>query len=111
MVKLDKSDFLGRRSLVDLERAGPGERLVGFTAAWETVPPEGASVVHDGVWVGRVTSSRRSAAAGAVVGLAWVPAGWAEDGRLFQIQFADRTVHGTVHLKAFYDPEGTRLRS
>ena len=37
-------------------------------------------MVHEGVWVGRVTSARRSAAVGATVGLAWVPAGWANDG-------------------------------
>ena len=80
MVKGDKPDFLGKRSLRDLERAGPGERLIGFTSDPAWVPPEGASVVHEGVWVGRVTSARRSAAVGATVGLAWVPAGVGERG-------------------------------
>ena len=37
----------------------------GSRATGRWVPPEGASVVHDGIWVGRVTSARRSAAAGA----------------------------------------------
>ena len=87
MVKGDKPDFLGKRSLRDLERAGPGERLIGFTSDPAWVPPEGASVVHEGVWVGRVTSARRSAAVGATVGLAWVPAGWANEGTEFEIQF------------------------
>jgi sarcosine oxidase subunit alpha len=111
MVKQDKPDFLGKRSLEDLERAGPGERLVGFTAHGDWVPPEGASVVHDGIWVGRVTSARRSAAAGCIVGLAWVPAGWANDGTSFEIQYGASHAIGTVALKPFYDPEGTRLRS
>jgi sarcosine oxidase subunit alpha len=111
MVKADKDDFLGKRSLMDLERAGPGERLVGFTARGDWVPPEGASVVHDGVWVGRVTSARRSAAAGCIVGLAWVPAGWAQEDSTFEVQFGASHVRATVALKPFYDPEGTRLRS
>jgi len=62
-VKSDKDDFLGKRGLEGLDVEAPGERLVGFTCAGTWVPPEGASVVHDGVWVGRVTSARASAAA------------------------------------------------
>ena len=77
MVKDDKDDFLGLRALRDLKERGPEERLVGFTAPDGWLPPEGASVVRDGTWVGRVTSARRSAAVGSVIGLAWVPADWA----------------------------------
>ncbi len=111
MVKGDKPDFLGKRSLQDLERAGPGERLIGFTTDPAWVPPEGASVVHEGVWVGRVTSARRSAAAGATVGLAWVPAGWAHEGTEFEIQFGASHTVARVALRPFYDPDGERLRS
>jgi sarcosine oxidase subunit alpha len=111
MVKGDKPDFLGKRSLQDLERDGPGERLVGFTTDPAWVPPEGASVVHEGVWVGRVTSARRSAAAGATVGLAWVPAGWANEGTEFEIQFGASHAVARVAMRPFYDPDGERLRS
>jgi sarcosine oxidase, subunit alpha len=111
MVKADKPDFLGKRSLEDLARSGPAERLVGFRMEGEWVPPEGASVVHEGVWVGRVTSARRSAAAGCVVGLAWVPAGWANDGTEFEVQFGGTHASGHVALRPLYDPEGARLRS
>ena len=111
MVKSEKPDFLGKRALQDLEREGPGERLVGFTTDPSWVPPEGASVVHDGVWVGRVTSARRSAAAGATVGLAWVPAGWAHDGTAFEIQFGASHAEAHVALRPFYDSDGARLRA
>jgi sarcosine oxidase subunit alpha len=110
-VKADKPDFLGKRSLEDLARAGPSERLVGFTTEGDWVPPEGASVVHDGVWVGRVTSARMSATVESVVGLAWVPAGWANDGTTFEVQFGGTHARATVKTRPFYDPEGTRLRS
>jgi sarcosine oxidase, subunit alpha len=111
IVKADKPDFLGKRSLEDLARSGPAERLVGFTMEGEWVPPEGASVVHEGVWVGRVTSARRSAAVGCVVGLAWVPAGWANEGTAFEVQFGGTHAAACVALRPFYDPEGDRLRS
>ncbi|MGZ8579205.1 MAG: glycine cleavage T C-terminal barrel domain-containing protein, partial [Actinomycetota bacterium] len=111
MVKDDKPDFLGKRSLEDLARDDPRERLVGFTAPSGWLPPEGASVVRDGTWVGRVTSARRSAAAGSVVGLAWVPFELTADGSAFEIQFAEERTMGMVHTAAFYDPEGARLRS
>jgi sarcosine oxidase subunit alpha len=111
MVKDEKEDFLGLRSLRDLKERGPQERLVGFTASNGWVPPEGASVVRDGVWVGRVTSARRSEAVGSVIGLAWVPAAWATDGRTFEIQFGGSHTTGTVQTEPFYDPRGERLRS
>jgi sarcosine oxidase subunit alpha len=111
MVKMDKPDFLGKRSLQDLARVGPSERLVGFTCDPSWVPPEGASVVHEGVFVGRVTSARRSAAVGVTVGLAWVPGGWAQDGTAFEIQYGASHTLARVALKPFYDPDGTRLRS
>jgi glycine cleavage system aminomethyltransferase T len=46
-----------------------------------------------------------------VVGLAWVPAEWAEDGSTFEIQFGGSHTTGTVRTEPFYDPRGERLRS
>ncbi|HUF60349.1 MAG TPA: 2Fe-2S iron-sulfur cluster-binding protein [Actinomycetota bacterium] len=111
MVKDDKEDFLGLRALRDLRQRGPEERLVGFTAPDRWLPPEGASVVRDGAWVGRVTSARRSAAVRSVIGLAWVPADSASDGSTFEIQFGGSRTVGTVRTAPFYDPHGQRLRS
>jgi sarcosine oxidase, subunit alpha len=111
MVKEDKDDFLGSRSLRDQRQRGPRERLVGFTAPDGWVPPEGASVVRDGSWVGRVTSARPSAAVGSVIGLAWVPADLASDGSVFEIQFGGSHTIGTVRTAPFYDPDGDRVRS
>jgi sarcosine oxidase subunit alpha len=111
MVKDDKDDFLGLRALRDLREAGTKERLVGFTTSNGWLPPEGASVTDGERWVGRVTSARHSAAAGSVVGLAWVPAAWAVDGHRFEIRFGGTHATATVHLEPFYDPRGERVRS
>jgi glycine cleavage system aminomethyltransferase T len=111
MVKDDKPDFLGSHALRGAREGGQRERLVGFTASDGWLPPEGASVVRDGRWVGRVTSARRSPAIGSVVGLAWVPAGWASDGTTFEIQFGGTHTTATVRTSPFYDPKGERPRS
>ncbi len=111
MVKFDKPDFLGRRSLVDLHEHGPLERLVGFTIERGDPPPEGAAIVEADRPVGRVCSSRWSAVQHRGVGMAWVPAGWAEDGRALEIVYDGQRASARVTLKPFYDPEGRKLRS
>ena len=68
-------------------------------------------MVRDGRWEGRVTSARRSEAAGAVIGLAWVPADVAVDGASFEIQFGGTHATARVRTAPFYDPAGERLRS
>lgn len=111
MVKLDKPDFLGRRSLEVTSREGANERLVGFTLDSSEPPPEGAAIVENGRPVGRITSSRRSETLKTIVGMAWVPAALAEDGKTFEIAYNGTRQHARVALRPFYDPEGTRLRS
>jgi sarcosine oxidase subunit alpha len=112
IVKLDKDDFLGRQALAELRDEGPpAERLIGWVAPSGTVPPEGAAIVDDGTWIGRVTSARSSPTFGGVVGMGWVPASWAEQDREIRIRFAGHTLQAKVRLKPFYDPEGARLRS
>ena len=111
MVKRDKPDFLGRRSLEAERVEGSRERLVGFTVEAGSAPPEGAAIVEHDRPVGRVSSSRWSAVRNGVVGLGWVPPAWAEDGRPFEIVYEGRRATAKVALEPFYDPEGKRLRS
>ena len=40
-----------------------------------------------------------------------VPAGWANDGTEFEIQFGPSHAVARVALRPFYDPDGERLRS
>jgi glycine cleavage system aminomethyltransferase T len=94
-----------------VQETGVRERLVGFTLPAHTLPQEGAQVVRGGRPAGRVTSARVSERVGKVVGLAWVPADEAADGREIAIRVGAEDVTAEVTLAPFYDPEGTRLRS
>jgi sarcosine oxidase subunit alpha len=110
MIAWDKGEFVGRAALERMRRRGPDRRLVGFVA--NDLPRDGTAVFVDGSLGGRVTSARRSAAVGRVIGLAYVPSAIARDDARFEIDMGDgRRGVGTVHLAPFFDPDGERLRA
>ena len=65
----------------------------------------------DGVSSGRVTSVRRSAELGKVIGLAIVPNDLAVDGGRFDVQVNGKATPMVVRLGAFYDPAGEKVKS
>ncbi len=118
-VKLDKPDFLGRRSLARLSREGPKQKLVGFKMVRPgIVPEEGLQCVRTPgngkpEIIGYVTSSRHSPTLNETIGLCWLPTEIAEkEGAPFTIRMLDGAAfeQATVHHGPFYDPKGDRLR-
>jgi len=110
MIAWDKGDFVARDVLARMRERGPDRRLVGFVA--DALPREGTAVLRGGAVGGRVTSARRSAVSGRVIGLAYVPAAIAQDGERFEIDMGEgRRAQATVHLAPFHDPDGERLRA
>jgi sarcosine oxidase subunit alpha len=108
IVKQDKDDFVGKWALPHVTVR---ERLVGFSLPIDTLPAEGAQVVHDGVSTGRVTSARVSERLGKVIGLAWVKPERAEEGETIAIRIDGVLYDAAITLAPFYDPEGALLRS
>jgi sarcosine oxidase subunit alpha len=111
IVKLDKEDFVGKRSLALANDRGPRNRLVGFRITGETVPEPPALILYDGKLAGRVTSCSYSPAAGCAVGLAWVPAAQSKNGDQIEIHMNGRPVTAVIQDDAFYDPAGEKLKS
>lgn len=110
VARLDKPDFIGRTALWRAAQANVRESLVGFEMQDDTLPDDGVPVVIDGRLAGRVTSARYSPVRRRPIGMAWVPADHAVDGREIDIRCAGRLVKAFVRQAAFYDPEGARLR-
>jgi sarcosine oxidase subunit alpha len=119
-VKLDKADFLGKRSLVRVAAEGPRQRLVGFKVPRPgVVPEEGLSIVQPAgpggrqTHIGHVTSCKHSPTLGETIGLCWLPADLAgRNGSAFHIRLESGALEAArVHHGAFYDPKGERLRS
>ena len=117
-VKLDKPDFLGKRSLERIAANGPRQRLVGFEmVSKDVVPDEGLQIVKrqkDGALdiVGWVSSSRFSPTLQKPIGLCWLPTEMAaEQGTSFTIHRDGRLEEARVHHGPFFDPDGERLKS
>ena len=111
IVKLDKPDFIGKRSLERAHQRGDRQKLVAFKMSGNNPPELASLVIHNGQLGGRVTSSSYSPAAGSAVGLAWVPASQSKNGDQIQIQVNGQLVTAVVHDEPFYDPEGLKLKS
>jgi glycine cleavage system aminomethyltransferase T len=78
------------------------------------VPAEGAAIVRNGRAIGRVTSSKWSPTLDRTIGLAWLATDAAAEGSDLTIRLGDggeATVAGVVRTRAFYDPDGERLRT
>ncbi len=120
-VKLDKPDFLGKRTYLRISADGPKQRLVGFkTADSGIVPEEGLQIVRRGAsgkWdeiIGWVTSCKFSPTLNETIGLCWLPAEVAAvNGAAFVIRLENGRSFTNAHVfhGPFYDPAGERLRS
>jgi sarcosine oxidase subunit alpha len=112
IAKLDKDDFVGKWSLEHVQEHGLQDLLVGFEMEDGKVPLEGAQVVLEGTRpIGRITSSRWSPALQKAIGMAWVPAETAEEGKSFLVTVDGGFERATVRLRPFFDPDGEKLRS
>jgi sarcosine oxidase subunit alpha len=120
-VKLEKPDFLGKRSLLRVAAEGPKQRLAGFKMARPgVVPEEGLTVVRRPETqggkqevIGYVTSCKHSPTLNETIGLCWLPAALAaQPGNTFTIRLAGGALEeALVHHGPFYDPQGERLRA
>lgn len=116
-VKLDKDDFLGRRSLVRISEEDVDTRLTGFRMVQpDLVPAEGLQIVERDAQgalhiIGHVTSSRFSPTLQQAIGLCWLPSSMVSHGQSFTIRLEEgRLAQAQVHEGAFYDAAGERLK-
>jgi len=103
-VKMDKPDFLGKRSLERTADLPDDRRLLGFTMPGPA-PVEGSVIFSGGEVVGAVTSSFDSPVLGHAVLLGWLRRRPFPD----TVEIDDRTA--TVAEAPFFDPSGARARA
>ncbi len=72
VVKLDKSDFIGREALLRIKQEGPRRVLVGLQMEDRGIPRHGFDVLSGGQPVGTVTSGTMSPTLGVAIALAFV---------------------------------------
>ncbi len=106
-IKFDKGDFIGRDALLGLRDKGVPTAWVGLTLSGGIPAPEMTPVLSDGRQIGHVTYSDHGHSLGLVLASAHIARECAKEG-------LDVTVLGqaaTVTRRAFFDPEGLRLRA
>jgi len=113
-VKMDKSYFIGQRSLKIVQSKNPKSKLVGFTLDSTTegaMPKECHLVIRDGKIAGRVTSIAWSPAIEKYIGLAFVsPDIIASGGGFFIRADGGQMVAARIESTPFYDPAGDRQK-
>jgi len=102
VVKLDKSDFVGRQALLEQKEAGLSRKLVGFVLTEPGIPRHGYPVLQDGKPVGVVTSGTKSPTLGTAIGLAYVPPALAAEGSTFAVEIRGRPAAAKVVKTPFY---------
>jgi aminomethyltransferase len=106
-IKFDKGDFIGREALLRQRDAGVDTAWVGLKLTGDTPAPDATPVLAEGRQIGRITYSDHGHSVGAVLATAHVA-------QEFAVEGAEVTVLGqpaTVARRAFFDPDGLRLRA
>jgi aminomethyltransferase len=103
--KLNKGDFTGRERLAKQKGEGVRQRLVGFEMTERGIARDGQDVLIDGESAGRVTSGSPAPFLKKNIGLAYVPAEHAAEGRDIQIDVRGRPVSARIVKTPFYKRE------
>jgi len=106
-IRFDKGDFIGRDALMRQLDEGVTTTWVGLHLTGTTPAPDQAPVMAEGRQIGHITYSDHGYSVGAVLASAHIETA-------FAIENTEVSVLGQpakVRRKAFFDPEGLRLRS
>jgi aminomethyltransferase len=106
-IKFDKGDFVGRDALLRQRDQGVASTWVGLHLTGTTPAPEQTPVMAEGRQIGHITYSDQGYSVGAVLASAHIETGFAIENTQVSVQGQP----ATVRRKAFFDPEGLRLRS
>ena len=106
-VALDKPAFSGRERMLAQKTEGPRRKLVAFRMTEKGAPPVRPHYpVHanggDGTRLGETTSGTMSPSLGVGIGMAYVPVGYAEPGRVVHVEIRGRRFPAELVKKPIY---------
>jgi aminomethyltransferase len=106
-IRFDKGDFIGREALLRARDRGVSTAWVGLKLAGDSPAPDLTPVMADGRQIGHITYSDQGHSVGAVLATAHIAREYSAEGTEVSVLGQP----ATVARKAFFDPEGLRLRS
>jgi aminomethyltransferase len=102
IVKLEKSDFVGRQALQRQKTEGVRRKLVGFELTGNGVPRHGYPILREGKKVGEVTSGTFGPSVKKPIGMGYVPVELATEGSTFDVEIRNRPVSARVVKTPFW---------
>ncbi|HSI81723.1 MAG TPA: aminomethyltransferase family protein [Solirubrobacterales bacterium] len=111
VVRLDKSDHVGKEALGRISADGTARLLTTLRIEGDEVPEYGAQVTLDGRDVGIVRSPCESPTFGGVIAMAAIDRELDVEGQEVEVALGDGTVKATAAAFPLYDTEKSRPRS
>ena len=102
ITKLNKGDFIGRERLQKQKEEGLRRKLVGFEVTDRGIARDEQDVLIEGNRLGRVTSGSPAPFLKKNIGMAYVPAEFANEGRAIEIDVRGRLVGAQIVSLPFY---------
>lgn len=104
LTKLDKGDFVGREVLLKQKENGVGRKLIGLELAEpRNVPRSGYDILdEDGNEIGFVTSGSQSISLDKGIGMGYVSAGKAVQGKSIQVRIRKKEAGAVIVKPPFY---------
>lgn len=99
-VDLD-TEFVGRDALARVDEDGPEELFVGLRLLERGVPRHGYEIRSDDAAIGEVTSGTMSPTLGEPIGLGYVPAEYAEEGREVSVRIRGSDKRARIEAPGF----------
>jgi 4-methylaminobutanoate oxidase (formaldehyde-forming) len=111
-VKLDKGDFIGRQSLLEIIKREKTPKLCTVTLEAEDFQPiyGGEAVYHAGEVVSRVRSGGYGFTVDRNIAFAYLPPDLSKIDTQLEIEIFDERIPAKVCADVLFDPQGTRLR-
>jgi aminomethyltransferase len=102
VVRLEKSDFVGKNAIQGLKEKGPSRVRVGFRMKEKGIPRQSQDVFADVEAVGKVSSGTFSPTLSVGIGMGYVPPSLAAVGETVSVGIRDRRVRAEVVRLPFY---------
>jgi aminomethyltransferase len=102
VVRLEKTDFVGKNAVMRLKEKGPTRVRVGFKMIEKGIPRQGQDILEYTEVVGKVSSGTFSPTLSLGIGLGYVPPSLATIGEKFGVGIRDRRVQAEVVKLPFY---------
>lgn len=102
VVRLDKADFIGKKSILELKTKGPAHIRIGFKMLDKGIPRQGQEIFVNGEKVGKVSSGTFSPTLSIGIGMGYIPPSAATAGENLSVGIRDRRVKAEIVKLPFY---------